>query len=65
MNNAVYKKILKDQQTHFGFTDVILLHSALHSCGHHQGGENKNINIICILVLTTLSGRNMSVTTMQ
>ena len=45
--------------------DVIVLHRALHSCGHHQGGENKNTNIIFILVLTTLSGRNMSMTAMQ
>ena len=34
---------------HFGLMDLTLLHSGStcfgYSCGHLQGGENKNINI--------------------
>lgn len=39
---------------HFGFMDVILLHSGHRHVSATQGGENKNTNYICILVLTTL-----------
>jgi len=34
--------------------DVTLLHSGHQHVSATQGGENKNTNYICILVLTTL-----------
>ena len=51
--NAKRYKIFKRNQNILGFMNVILLHNnhqhrLSHSCGHLQGGENKNTHKIII-----------------
>jgi len=45
--------------------DVILLHSGHRHVSATEGGENKNKNYICILVLTTLMMTTWVQCTMQ